>query len=81
MKATVIRAFLRNEVEMLPGQTFECTDHEYYKWAALGFVQGYEMKVEPPPLPEKKRPSELLHQAPAPRKKTPKRSRKSVTKS
>lgn len=83
MKATVTRAFLRNEVEMQPNTTFECSDQEFAKLRGLGFVQPYETKVAPKTetkTEKKSTPSAASQAVPRRKKKTAKRSRKSAKK-
>lgn len=83
MKATVIRAFLRNEVEMQPNTSFECSDQEFAKLRGLGFVQAYETKVAPKTqtkTQKKSTPSAVSQAGRAAKKKTVKRSKKSAKK-
>jgi hypothetical protein len=64
MQATVVRAFMRNEVEYRPGQTFECDEAEFAKWAHLGFIAPYETKA-PQQVKKKPKPSAASQPAPA----------------
>lgn len=83
MKATATRSFMRGEDEVRAGTTFECSPAEFNKWAALGFIQPYETKVEAPAeakKPGKSAPGAASQPARASRKKTAKKSAKRASK-
>lgn len=65
-----------------PGTRIEVPDDLARHLMSIGVADRYETKIDPvPPVIKKKEPSESSRPAPAPRKKTRKRSKKSATKS
>lgn len=79
MKFRVTQPFIAFGKTTEPGDVVELTDEQAEVLTDMDSVAPYEVKVNPPPE-NKKKPSASSRAARAPRKKTPRKSKKSVKK-